>query len=183
MEKFFYVTIYLILDLLLTKVQKSPGNTSLSELLIWLFIQEKKFSSALTHAKAIDKRNREAGNRIVELAKICVQNKEYEVGLKAYKYLAKKEKGSYYYRVAKSKMVEILNLKIEQDPNSSEEDILSLRNNYEEALEELGRNNYTMDLIRGYSKLLAFKFNEVEKAKTELKNALKIGRARTKFPI
>ena len=166
-------------DLLLTKVQKKPGNTSLSELLIWLFIQEKKFSSALTHAKAIDKRNREAGNRIVELAKICVHNKEYEVGLKAYKYLAKKEKGSYYYRVAKSKMVEILNLKIEQDPNSSEEDVLSLKKNYEEALEELGRNNYTMDLIRGYSKLLAFKFNEVDKAKTELKNALKIGRART----
>jgi tetratricopeptide (TPR) repeat protein len=166
-------------DILLTKIQKKPNNTYLSELLIWLFIQEKKFASALTHSKALDKRNKEAGSRIVELANICVQNKEYEIGLKAYKYLAKKEKGSYYYRVAKSKMVEILNLKIEQDPTSNYEDILSLKKNYEEALEELGRNNFTMDLIRGYAKLLAFKFNEIEKAKLELQHTLKMGRART----
>lgn len=165
-------------DILLTKIQKNPNNTSLSELLIWLFVQEKKFSSALTHAKALDKRNKEAGGRIVELAKICIQNKAYETGLKAYKYLAKKEKGSYYYRIAKSKMVEILNLKIEQDPTSNQEDLLLLKNNYEEALEELGRNNFTMDLIRGYATLLAFKFNKIELAKTELENSLKIGRAR-----
>lgn len=165
-------------ETLLLKAQKNPNNTSLTELLIWLFVQEKKFSSALTHAKALDKRNKEAGNRIVELAKICVQNKAYETGLKAYKYLAKKEKGSYYYRVAKTKMVEILNLKIEQDPYANKEDIILLRTNYEEVLEELGRNNYTMDLIRGYAKLLAFKFNEIDLAKRELQQAIKMKRAR-----
>ena len=49
---------------------------------------------------------------------------------------------------------------------------------FENALKELGRNNYTMDLIRGYALLLAFKYNHTEKAKEELNNALKQSRAR-----
>ncbi len=165
-------------DALLEKVQKNPSKTGLTELLIWFYLQEKKFSSALTHAKALDRRNQEAGNRIIDLAKTCVQNKEYDVALRAYKYLLKKDEGSYYYRQARAKTVEILNLKIDEDPQSTFEDVLSLRKNYEEALEELGRNNYSMNLIRGYAQLLAFKFNETQKAKDELENALKIGRVK-----
>ncbi len=165
-------------DALLEKVQKNPSKTGLTELLIWFYLQEKKFSSALTHTKALDRRNQEAGNRIIDLAKTCVQNKEYDVALRAYKYLLKKDEGSYYYRQARAKTVEILNLKIDEDPQSTFEDVLSLRKNYEEALEELGRNNYSMNLIRGYAQLLAFKFNETQKAKEELENALKIGRVK-----
>lgn len=78
-------------DALLEKVQKNPSKTGLTELLIWFYLQEKKFSSALTHAKALDRRNQEAGNRIIDLAKTCVQNKEYDVALRAYKYLLKKD--------------------------------------------------------------------------------------------
>lgn len=165
-------------DALLGKVQRNPSKTSLTELLIWYYLQEKKFSSALTHAKALDRRNQEAGNRIIDLAKTCVQNKEYDIALRAYKYLLKKDEGSYYYRLARSKTVEILNIKINEDPQSSQEDILSLRTNYEEALDELGRNSYSMNLIRGYAQLLAFQFNETDKAKEELENALKIGRVK-----
>lgn len=160
-------------DALLEKVQRNPSKKGLSELLIWFFLQEKKFSSALIHAKALDKREDEGGKRILPLAKICVQNKEYDVALKAYSYLIKKYDGSYFYRIARTKTVEVLNLKINEDPNSTSEDVDALRKNYEGALEELGRNNYTMKLIRGYAQLLAFKYDNSTKAKEELENALK----------
>ena len=71
-----------------------------------------------------------------------------------------------------------MNRKINEDPNSSKEDINSLRKSYENTLTEIGRNNYTLDLIRGYALLLAFKYNETEKAKEELNNALKQSRAK-----
>jgi len=165
-------------EALLEKVQKNPSKTGLTELLIWFFLQEKKFSSALTHTKALDKRNGENGQRVVNLAKTCIQNKEYDVALRAYKYILKKNDGSYYYRLARTKTVEILNIKIDEDPSSTKEDIDALKKNYEEALEELGRNNYTMDLIRGYAQLLAFRYNDTQSAKKELENALKLGRAK-----
>ena len=165
-------------DVLLDRVQRNQSKTGLTELLIWFFLQERKFSSALTHAKALDKRNKENGSKIISLAKICTQNKEYDVAVKAYNYLIKKNDHSYYYRIAKIKTVEVLNLKINEDPNTTLEDVTYLRKNYEDALEELGRNSYTMNLIRGYSRLLAFKYNDTEKAKEELENALKQTRAK-----
>ncbi|MBO72332.1 MAG: hypothetical protein CMD35_01825 [Flavobacteriales bacterium] len=165
-------------EVLLEFVQKHPSQSSYTELLIWFFLQEKKFSSALTHAVALDKRNQEFGNRIIKIAEIFVQNKAYDVALKAYKYLLDKKDDSYFYRTARMKTVEVLNKKIKEDPNSTSEDINSLKKNYESALEELGRNNYTMDLIRGYALLLAFNYNETEKAKEELKTALKQSRAK-----
>jgi len=165
-------------DILLEQIQKHPSKDGYTELLIWFFLQEKKFSSALIQAIAIDKRNQEMGNRIIEIADIFVQNKAYDVALKAYKYLLENKEDSYFYRMARTKTVEILNKKIDEDPAASQDDITALKKNYESALEELGRNNYTMDLIRGYALLLAFKYNDTEKAKEELNNALKQPRAR-----
>ena len=165
-------------DILLEQVQKNPSKDGYTELLIWFFLQEKKFSSALTQAIALDKRNREVGNRIIKIADIFAQNKSYDVAIKAYKYLLEKKDESYFYRMARIKTVEILNKKIDEDPKSTRDDIIALKKNYENALEELGRNNYTMDLIRGYALLLAFKYNDTESAKEELNNALKQTRAR-----
>ena len=65
-----------------------------------------------------------------------------------------------------------ISIKINEDPNSTKEDLMALKSNYELALEELGRNNYTMDLMRGYAELMAFQFNNPEIAKKELENAL-----------
>ena len=165
-------------EILLDQVQKNPSKNGYTELLIWFFIQEKKFSSALTHAIALDKRNKESGDRIVKIAEIFVQNKDYNIAIKAYKYILEKKDESYFYRLARSKTVEILNKKIDEDPLSNKEDVKALRKNYENALKELGRNNYTMDLIRGYALLLAFHYNDTKNAKRELQNALKQSRAR-----
>ena len=164
-------------DVLLESVQKNPSKIGFTELLIWFFLQENKFSSALIHAIALDKRNQESGNRIIKIADIFTQNKAYGASLKAYKYILEKKDKSYYYKIARSKTVEILNKKIDEDPYSSKEDVSALRKNYEDALDDLGRNAYTMDLIRGYALLLAFKYDDTKNAKKELKNALKIAGA------
>lgn len=165
-------------DELLLQVQKKPGDKALTELLIWFFMQEKQFGSALRQAKALDKRNKESGIRIINLAKTFVQNKAYDDALDAYDYLLKKEDKSYFYRKARMKSVEILNLKIDNDPNASQSDINRLELMYTDALQELGRNAYSIDLIRGYALLLAYHTSQLSKAKQELEDALNIPRAK-----
>ena len=44
---------------LLKRVQKKPQSRAFNDILIWYFIQEKKFGSALVHSKAYDKRANE----------------------------------------------------------------------------------------------------------------------------
>lgn len=164
---------------LLVKVQKDPSNNGLTELLIWFYLQEKKFNAALLHSKAMDKRNDEGGSRIIELADICVQNKEYGIAIKGYQYLLDKKDDSYYSRRARVELVKTLNLKLENDPNSNQDDVLQLANNYKEALLELGENAYTVDLMRGYAHLLAFRLNKVVEAKAYLNQCIAMKRAKT----
>ena len=41
---------------LLIRIQKDPSNHTFSEMLIWLHLQKKQFSSAVVQAKALDRR-------------------------------------------------------------------------------------------------------------------------------
>jgi tetratricopeptide (TPR) repeat protein len=163
---------------LLSKVQRNPGNVGLSELLIWFYLQEKKFTTALIHSKALDKRNDESGRRIIELANICVQNKAYEVAVKSYQYLIDKGDNSNYYRTARLDLVKVLNRKLIEDPTGNEVDIKHLKKSYKDALEELGENAFTIDLMRGYAHMLAFYLRDIQQAKEYLNKCIGMQRAK-----
>ncbi|WP_460880267.1 hypothetical protein [Pontibacter rugosus] len=49
-----------------------------SEMLIWLYIQRKDFYSALMQARAVDKRTRSGGTRVMDLGGISLKNKDYQ---------------------------------------------------------------------------------------------------------
>ena len=53
----------LLKDKLFRKIQKNPNQDVFSELLIWLYIQDKNFNGAYVQAKALDKRKGELGKR------------------------------------------------------------------------------------------------------------------------
>ena len=54
------------------RIQKQPDNENFSDLLVWYFIQKKDFNSAFLQVKALDKRNREDGNRVFQFAQSAV---------------------------------------------------------------------------------------------------------------
>jgi tetratricopeptide (TPR) repeat protein len=163
---------------LLSKIQRNPDNIGLSELLIWFYLQDKKFNSAFIHSKALDKRNDERGRRMMKLASICVQNKAYKVAVKSYQYLIDKGDNSNYYRTARLDLVKVLNLKLVEDPSSSIEDVEHLRKSYKDALGELGENAFTIDLMRGYAHMLAFNLGETTEAKEYLNKCIGLQRAK-----
>lgn len=163
---------------LLGKIQKYPDNEGLSELLIWFYLQEKKFGSALLHSKALDKRNDENGRRILKIANICVQNKAYDVAIQAYHYILKKGDNSYYYRRARLDLVKVLNVKLIEDPSATHKDVLVLKETYINALKELGENSFTIDLMLGYAHVLAFKLDDTKTAKELLNKGILMQRAK-----
>jgi tetratricopeptide (TPR) repeat protein len=84
-------------QVLLDRAQKRPDQPVYGEMLIWLFIQRKNFSGALTQAQAMDKRQSEGGKRVYDLGKICVENKDYETARKAFQYIVSLGESSIYY--------------------------------------------------------------------------------------
>lgn len=163
---------------LIKKVQSNPDHVVFTELLIWFYLQNKNYSSALIHAKALDRRNDENGRRVLQLANVCVQNKEFKTAIAAYQYILSKGNDSYYYRRARVELVGVLNERLNNDPNAGLAEVEILKSSYSDALNDLGVNAFTIDLVRGYSHLLAFHLNKTEEAKELLNEAIAMPRAK-----
>ncbi|HXC04117.1 MAG TPA: hypothetical protein VNZ86_05145, partial [Bacteroidia bacterium] len=57
---------------LLRRIQKDGDRTVYAELMLWLLTQQKEFDAAFVQAKALDKRNKEPGTRMMNLASTCL---------------------------------------------------------------------------------------------------------------
>lgn len=158
---------------LLKRVQANPDKLAYVDLLVWLFTQEKNFDAAFNQLKAIDKRKKEDGNRLMSLAPIAIANQDYDVAVKCYEYVISKGKETYYYINARIELVNVLNIKITNN-TYNDQDLIQIEQTYINALNELGRNNTTVPLIKGLAHLYAFYLNNATKAIDLLNEAISL---------
>jgi tetratricopeptide (TPR) repeat protein len=69
------------------RIQKDPDEISYNELLLWFNIQQKNFTKAFMQAKAIDKRKKRQGDKVIEVGKIVLENKDYDNATKYFQYV------------------------------------------------------------------------------------------------
>lgn len=146
---------------LIQRIQKT-NNTDLSEMLIWLFMQQDEFGAAFIYSKALDKRLNEDGFRIYELATIAHENQAYGAAINAYDYLIKKGTPSY---ILEAQILKVI-AESEQTLSGihSQKDLEKLADIYEETLNELGRNISTAYLLKEYAHLQGFYLHNVKQA-------------------
>jgi tetratricopeptide (TPR) repeat protein len=166
----------LLKSLLIKKIQKNVNKKVFSEMLIWVYIQEKNFSAAFIQAKALDKRQKEMGKRIVALAKLSLENKDYETAIKCYKYIIDKGSDNYYFISSKMELVNVYNQKIINSNNYTEDDLLSLEKTYITTINELGTTSTIAPLLRGLAHLQAFYLHNTKDAIKLLNEIISIPR-------
>lgn len=156
---------------LLKEIQKNAQGTVYPDLLLWLFVQQKNFDAAIMQAKALDKRLREQGERLIELGNICVENQDYERAAKCYEYVVEKGPNYDWYRQAKAALVSASRQKIIRSYTYAQEDLLKLEALYESTYNELG-SQAGSSLVVDYADLEAFYLNKPEKAQDLLEKLL-----------
>ncbi len=149
---------------LLKRIANSPDKIVLSELLIWMQIQQKDFEGAFVQAKALDKRKKEDGSRVMNLAKLCAQNESYDVAVKAYQYVISKGVSSFFYSSARMELLDVFYQKIVLKGNYNINDLVELEKNYEITITELGKSAATAPLLKNLSHLQAFYLNKSNNA-------------------
>lgn len=149
---------------LLRRIQKSPDEIEYSELLYWLFLQQKDFESAFIQARGIDKRLNETGERVFSLGKLCMNNGDYSSAEKCYQYLIDKGPSSPLYVLARMELINAENERVTAGGNYTKADLDKLEQDYERTLNEIGRNASTAPLIRGYAHLKAFYLHKADDA-------------------
>ncbi len=158
---------------LIKKIQENPNNDIFQELLIWLYIQRKDFESAFIQTRAIDKRNKEEGERLLKLAQLATSNKDYKVAVNCYDYIINLRKQSIYYSVAKPKLAEVLYLKI-NDSSPSITEITKLKALFIDIINELGKNKSTFNTIVNLAKVEAYNLNYFDTAIAYINEAISI---------
>lgn len=166
--------------LLLAEITKQPDKVIYPELLIWLHMQLKEFDAAIVQAKALDKRLREDGYRLMELGDVCASNDNYDAAARAYQYVADKGKNGPNYIQARLNMLDVQYKKITNTYSYTPADLTTLEDNYKQTLTELGKNNGTLDLMLNMAHLQAFFLNKTDTAAALLEEAIKIPTFRDK---
>ena len=152
----------LLSNKLLVRVQQNNNNT-LTELLIWLYIQSNEYNAAYIYTKALDKRLRENGERMFDLAYVAYENKAFKQSVKCYQYLIDLGVDNPFYIDAKISQVivsgeELINREYTQT------ELLSLNNDYQSTIDELGKSKDLVYLMKDYAKLKAYHLYQTETA-------------------
>ena len=149
-------------------------NSIYSELLIWLYIQEKDLSGALIQARALDKRANENGKRVFNLGELARANGEFEIAEEAYLYTKNLGESSPYYLSAKINLLEVKRQRTLSNSIIDKGELIALKKDYLATLKELGKNAYTLKLIFNLAELNAYYLGEVDSAQASLEEVILI---------
>lgn len=159
---------------LLRRSQRSPEATIFPEMLTWLFLQKKDFASAYVQASALDKRLGENGSRLINLAELATNNKDYPTALKSYQYVVEKGKAFPYYMVARMNKLQVLNAQLSDKPGIDRIAYAQLESEYQQTLSELGKNSETAMMMKDLAHVQAFYLDKQSEAVALLREAIQL---------
>ncbi|MCE3229529.1 MAG: repeat-containing protein [Bacteroidetes bacterium] len=157
------------------RIQKSPEKVVLSEFLIFIQKQQKDFEGAFVQSRALDKRLKEEGHRVFDLAKICVSNQQWETAQRCYEYIIEKGPGNLYYDAASVDILNVEFLAVTQKPQPKQEDLSALEAKLNKALEKYATSSLKPVIVKNLATLQAYYLNKHEPAIVLLQDLINSG--------
>ncbi len=150
---------------LYTRIQEKPEAAYYPELLTWVFLQEKDYRGALRQVRALDRRYQENGGRIFQLGQIASGDGDFETAIQAYDYIVEeKGRSSSFYLDAKREALRNRRLKLVEGFDYTETELRELEQQYNEFLDEFGRNKASASIILELAELEAYYLNDLDAA-------------------
>lgn len=161
--------------LVLKRIQLEPTITIYSEFLAWFLMQRRDFNGAFIQLNALDKRNNENGNRLMNLAIQATNNEEYTVAKKCYDAVIAKGKATVFYQQASVKKLQMMSLLLNQNEFTTREEFLALDAEYAAIQKDIVQANELALLKKDWAHLKTFYLNNSKEAEALLKEALALG--------
>jgi tetratricopeptide (TPR) repeat protein len=152
------------------RIVSSPDKTVLVEFLIFIQKQQKDFNGAFIQSKALDKRLKENGQRVYDLAQICYENKDWLIAQKCFDYLLEKGPENFYYELAKIDGLHVNYLSLIESPSPNEINLGELEQKLIAANEKYQNSEYQTQILNDLIHLQAYYLNKTEDAIVLLEN-------------
>ena len=141
---------------LLKKNKEFPGNESFINMLIWMYVQRKDFDNAFVQVKALDKRFKEEGRKLIELGNLAISNEKFDAATTIFNYVSTLGKEKAFYINSRIGMLEAKNKKIFFSGNYTDVDLKILEKDYNDFLTEFGHNYFSAPAQRDLARLEAY---------------------------
>ena len=152
---------------LLKKIQQEP-NPYWSEMLSWLYVQEKAYNKSFIQEKALYKRNPESLNRIIELAVTALNDNDDTTAKEIFNYILESTQDAGTALTAHQYILDI------DTKNASAKELQRIDETYNNLFNEFGMSELTLPLQLAYGEFLAFYQKDTNSATSFLRKSLKL---------
>lgn len=146
------------------RIQKNPDKIAFIEFLIFVQLQQKDFYGAFIQSKSLDKRLNEDGQRMYELAKLFVTNKQWSVSKQCFDYIILKGPSNLFFDAATIDNLSVEFLSLTESALTQREAFISLEVNLLKANEKYKNSYLSSGLIKDIASLKAYYLDKSSEA-------------------
>jgi len=141
--------------LLYDKVQQNPDVEVYSDLLIWVTMQQKNFYASFIQARAYDKRYKREGEKSLEVARVALDNDDYDNASRIYRYVIKEYRGTSNHLLARLGLIRTREARVKQTFPVNADSVRALIDDYNEFITEYPTNPNSLEAARNQALLYA----------------------------
>ncbi len=157
--------------LLYERVQKNPDVEVYSDLIIWVTMQQKNFYASFIQARAYDRRYKKFGEKCIEIAKVALDNEDFENAIRAYDYVIRQYPGGPYFLQAQLGLMRTREAKVRSTFPVNSDSVRNLIEDYKQFITQYPDNPNSLEATRSEAILHATYLEEEDRA-VELLNEL-----------
>lgn len=158
--------------ILIDKVQKRPNESIYSELLIWVNLQRKNFYGAFLQARALEKRTKGDGGKLLDIGMIALDNKAYDDAVEIFTYITKEYEGTINYILSRKLTINAREGIVKNTFPVNPIEIRKLVSDYQQLVDDMGINKNTLEALRNKALLHAFYLDEKDLATEILQDVI-----------
>ncbi len=163
--------------ILYERVQRYPDLDVYSDLLIWVTMQQKNFYASFIQARAYDRRYKKLGERCMEVARVALDNEDYDNAFRSYKYVVKEYPTGPYFLQARLGLVKTREARVRNTFPVQQDSVRNLIADYSAFIQEYRDNPNAHEAQRSEALLHANYLDEKDKAVELLNNLIENPRA------
>jgi tetratricopeptide (TPR) repeat protein len=141
--------------LLYEKVQQFPDVEVYADLLIWVTMQQKNFYASFIQARAYDKRYKREGEKSMEVAKVALDNEDYDNALKIYRYLIREYPNSQNYLLARLGVIKTREERVKKSFPVKTDSVATLIADYKNFIKQYPDNANALEASKNQALLYA----------------------------
>ncbi|HEY0741115.1 MAG TPA: tetratricopeptide repeat protein [Chryseosolibacter sp.] len=150
--------------LLYDKVQQNPDVEVYSDLLIWVTMQQKNFYASFIQARAYDKRYKKEGEKSLEVARVALDNEDFDNASKIYRYVIREFPNSPNHMMARLGLIRTRESRVKKTFPVNADSVRVLISDYQKFIEKYPDNVNSLEATRSEALLHANYLDEKDEA-------------------